>query len=173
MKKRYPLKCSQQWTPAQKCRVWCERLKKPCHWIWSITLSGGRLGAEGTCNFRWSDGIGLPHTFYPATQALPHTAPPAPNDHQSPPNEGAHFASAFFPSPTVLLIMEEEKTLNFARWSFSIWIPLPHESPLFEYCDCNIDTSSSPPVEFTEFWKWSLIFYDDRGFSSISHGIWK
>ena len=103
---------------AQKCRVWCECLKKPCHRIWSITLSGGRLGAEGTCNFRWSDGIGLPHTFYPATQALPHTAPPAPNDHQSPPNEGAHFARAFFPSPTVLLIMEEEKILKFGAFQY-------------------------------------------------------
>ena len=104
---------------AQKCRVWCNALKNLAIEFGQSHCQVADLVLKGHVISKWSDGIGLPHTFYPATQALPHTAPPAPNDHQSPPNEGAYFARAFFPSPTVLLIMEEEKTLNFARWSFS------------------------------------------------------
>ena len=162
---------------AQKCCVWCECLKTPRHWICSITLSDcGRLGAEGTCNFRWRVmGLACRTLFILRPRPCLILHPPAPNDHQSPPNEGAHFTRAFSPHPPFYLKWRGKKILNFATWwNLSIWIPLPHESPLFEYCDCKIDTSSSPPGEFTEIWKYSLIFHDDcREFLSRSHGIWK
>ena len=151
------------------CLVQC--LKKPCHRIWSITLSGGRLGAEGTCNFQveWWDWL--------AAHFL--SCDPGPASYCTPCTKWSSISAQWRrPFCARLFPLTHRSTYNGGGKnsqirSFSIWIPLPHESPLFEYCDCNIDTSSSPAVEFTEFWKWSLIFYDDRGFSSISHGICK
>ena len=161
---------------AQKCRVWCECPKTPRHWIWSITLSGGRLGAEGTCNFRWRVmGLACRTLFilrprpclilHPLHQMIINLRP----------MKAPILRAPFPPPPPFYLEWRRKKTLNFATWwNLSIWIPLPHESPLFEYCDCKIDTSSSPPGEFTEIWKYSLIFHDDcREFLSRSHGIWK
>ena len=97
---------------AQKCRVWCECLKKPCHRIWSITLSGGRLGAEGTCNFQveWWDWLAahfLSCDPGPASYCTPCTKWSSISAQWRRP-----FCARLFPPPTVLLIIEEEKILK-------------------------------------------------------------
>ena len=159
---------------AQKCPVSCKCLKNLAIEFGQSLCQVADLVLKGHVISGGVMGLACRTLFILRPRPCLIVHPPAPNDHQSPPNEGAHFARAFFPRPPFYLEWRRKKTLNFATWNLSIWIPLPHESPLFEYCDCKIDTSSSPPREFTEIWKYSLIFHDDcREFLSRSHGIWK